>query len=159
MEGLVPYPTRLRNGRLQSITSAIAAAAMPTHDSLKFPNEREDQVIIDAKETEVDMPKNDVETFSTSDISSENEVPVNVSSTGTAEQNDLTLSQRSDSSVNILQKGTTKIEMGLQSQVLVAPGMWAQLYFEITNTRAESVYHNIQVIDEKRYLQRLSPQR
>lgn len=57
---------------------------------------------------------------------------------------------------NTLQ-AVTKIEMGIQSQLLASPGTTVQIYFEVTNLREESTFHNFQVVDEKRYLRTLSP--
>lgn len=51
----------------------------------------------------------------------------------------------------------TKIDVGAQSQLLVAPGSTAQIYFEITNLRKEPTFHNFQVQDELRYLRALEP--
>lgn len=57
---------------------------------------------------------------------------------------------------NTLQ-AVTKIELGIQSQLLASPGTTVQIYFEVTNLREESTFHNFQVVDEKRYLRTLSP--
>lgn len=57
---------------------------------------------------------------------------------------------------NTLQ-AVTKIELGIQSQLLASPGTTVQIYYEITNLRDESTFHNFQVVDEKRYLRTLNP--
>lgn len=57
---------------------------------------------------------------------------------------------------NTLQ-AVTKIELGVQSQLLASPGQTVQIYYEITNLREEPAFHNFQVVDEKRYLRALSP--
>lgn len=57
---------------------------------------------------------------------------------------------------NILQ-AVTKIELGVQSQLLASPGQTVQIYYEVTNLREEPTFHNFQVVDEKRYLRALSP--
>lgn len=51
----------------------------------------------------------------------------------------------------------TRIEMGLQSQLLANPGSTIQLYYEITNLRNVPTFHTFQVTDERRFLQRLNP--
>lgn len=50
----------------------------------------------------------------------------------------------------------TKIDIGLQSQLLANPGSTVQIYFEITNLREEATFHNFQVVDEQRFLRSLS---
>lgn len=57
---------------------------------------------------------------------------------------------------NTLQ-AVTKIELGVQSQLLASPGQTVQIYYEVTNLREEPTFHNFQVVDEKRYLRALSP--
>lgn len=57
---------------------------------------------------------------------------------------------------NTLQ-AVTKIELGIQSQLLASPGTTVQIYYEVTNLRDESTFHNFQVVDEKRYLRTLNP--
>ncbi|XP_075158649.1 uncharacterized protein LOC142231878 [Haematobia irritans] len=143
-EGHTLYPARLRNGKLQSITSALALANVPTHSNIRFPDDK-----IDSKE-----PKDEVETFSSEEIHRNMEDALPSNATALAEQNDL-LNQRG---TNALQRKNTKIELGIHSQVLIVPGMMGQLYFEVTNTGCDSIFYNIQVIDEKRYLMRLAPQ-
>lgn len=51
----------------------------------------------------------------------------------------------------------TLIQMGVQSQLLPAPGATAQLRFEVTNLRDQPTLYNFQVADEQRYLQTLQP--
>lgn len=51
----------------------------------------------------------------------------------------------------------TKIDVGVQSQLLVTPGSSAIIYFEVTNLRDQPTYHNFNVQDEKRYLIALEP--
>lgn len=57
---------------------------------------------------------------------------------------------------NTLQ-AVTKIELGIQSQLLASPGTTVQIYYEVTNLRDESTFHNFQVVDEKRFLRTLNP--
>lgn len=57
---------------------------------------------------------------------------------------------------NILQ-AVTKIELGVQSQLLASPGQTIQVYYEVTNLREEPTFHNFQVVDEKRFLRGLNP--
>jgi hypothetical protein len=52
----------------------------------------------------------------------------------------------------------TKIDVGLQSQLIASPGATVQLYFEVSNLRQEPSFHNFQVTDEKSYLRTLQPQ-
>jgi hypothetical protein len=52
----------------------------------------------------------------------------------------------------------TKIDVGLQSQLIASPGATVQLYFEVSNLRQEPSFHNFQVTDEKSYLRSLQPQ-
>lgn len=51
----------------------------------------------------------------------------------------------------------TRIELGVQSQLLVNPGSTAQIYYEITNLRDDPTFHNFQVVDEQRFLRALNP--
>ncbi|KAG5672847.1 hypothetical protein PVAND_002936 [Polypedilum vanderplanki] len=51
----------------------------------------------------------------------------------------------------------TKIDVGPQSQLFVAPGSTLVIYFEVTNLRNEPTYHNFNVQDEKRYLEQMEP--
>lgn len=51
----------------------------------------------------------------------------------------------------------TKIDVGIQSQLLVAPGSSSIIYFEITNLRSEPTYHSFDAQDEKRYLRWMEP--
>jgi hypothetical protein len=51
----------------------------------------------------------------------------------------------------------TKIDVGIQSQLMVAPGSTSIIYFDVTNLRNEPTYHSFNVQDEKRYLRALEP--
>lgn len=51
----------------------------------------------------------------------------------------------------------TKIDVGIQSQLMVAPGSTSIIYFDVTNLRNEPTYHNFNAQDEKRYLRALEP--
>ncbi|XP_037936416.1 uncharacterized protein LOC119670287 [Teleopsis dalmanni] len=146
-DGTSSYPSKFRNNRLQSITSALAAATLTTHDNLKFPDDDKKE---DTNEL-LDVPKSEVETFS------DTEIHTNVTPNETL-TDDATKMAAKQYAKNLLQIGTTRVEMGTSSQILVAPGMMGQLYFEITNTRTSAVYHNLQVIDERKFLVRLVPQ-
>ncbi|XP_055842242.1 uncharacterized protein LOC129909225 [Episyrphus balteatus] len=102
-----------------------------THDSLRFPEETTDP---------------DSEIFPVFSITNDK------NKTNIIQEKQTTLSN------GVLKQGITKIEMGIQSQILVAPGMLASLYFEVTNLRTEPIFHNIQVTDEQRFLRTLTPQ-
>lgn len=54
-------------------------------------------------------------------------------------------------------QSVTKIDVGIQSQLMVAPGSTSIIYFDVTNLRNEPSYHNFNVQDEKRYLRALEP--
>jgi hypothetical protein len=54
-------------------------------------------------------------------------------------------------------QSVTKIDVGVQSQLLVAPGSTSVIYFDVTNLRNEPTYHNFNVQDEKRYLRAMEP--
>ena len=54
-------------------------------------------------------------------------------------------------------QSVTKIDVGVQSQLFVAPGSTSILYFEVTNLRNEPTYHNFNVQDEKRFLRAMEP--
>ena len=54
-------------------------------------------------------------------------------------------------------QSVTKIDIGVQSQLLVAPGSTVQIYYDVTNLRSEPTFHNFQVQDEKGYLRQLQP--
>lgn len=54
-------------------------------------------------------------------------------------------------------QSVTKIDVGVQSQLMVAPGSTSIIYFDVTNLRNEATYHNFNVQDEKRYLRALEP--
>jgi hypothetical protein len=51
----------------------------------------------------------------------------------------------------------TKIDVGIQSQLMVAPGSTSIIYFDVTNLRNEPTYHSFNVQDEKRFLRALEP--
>lgn len=51
----------------------------------------------------------------------------------------------------------TKIDLGVQSQLISNPGAVIQIYFEVTNLREETVFYNFQVVDERRFLQQMMP--
>lgn len=144
-EGHTLYPARLRNSKLQSITSALAIANVPTHSNIRFPDNSADKA----------EPKAEVETFSSKEIHRNTEEALPANATVLPSPNTM-LNQKS---TNVLQRSNTKIELGIHSQVLIAPGMMGQLYFEVTNTGCDSIFYNIQVVDERRYLMRLSPMR
>lgn len=54
-------------------------------------------------------------------------------------------------------QSVTKIDVGVQSQLLVAPGATSIIYFDVTNLRNEPSYHSFSVQDEKRYLRAMEP--
>ncbi|XP_023291316.2 uncharacterized protein LOC111674869 [Lucilia cuprina] len=137
-EGHTSYPAHVHIGELQQ----SLAPEVLTHANLKFPT------------NEKSLPKSEVETFSTHEIhrNAINSQENNISSLAA------TTAEPQQRNTNILQRTNTKIEMGIQSQILIAPGMLGQLYFEVTNTGYEAAYYNIQVVDERRYLMRLTPQ-
>ena len=54
-------------------------------------------------------------------------------------------------------QSVTKIDVGVQSQLLVTPGSTAIIYFDVTNLRAEPSMHNFNVQDEKRFLLGMEP--
>lgn len=54
-------------------------------------------------------------------------------------------------------QSVTKIDVGVQSQLVVAPGSTSIIYFDVTNLRNEPTYHNFNVQDEKRYLRSMEP--
>ncbi len=54
-------------------------------------------------------------------------------------------------------QSVTKIDVGPQSQLFVAPGSTSVIYFEVTNLRNEPSYHNFNVQDEKRFLRQMEP--
>lgn len=59
----------------------------------------------------------------------------------------------------LLQRCGTKIELGIESKLLVMAGQTATLLFEVTNMKTETVYSTIQVTDERRFLVQLNPTR
>ena len=54
-------------------------------------------------------------------------------------------------------QSVTKIDVGIQSQLLVTPGSTSIIYFDVTNLRNEPSYLSFNVQDEKRYLRTLEP--
>lgn len=54
-------------------------------------------------------------------------------------------------------QSVTKIDVGIQSQLLVAPGSTSIIYFDVTNLRSEPSYHSFSAQDEKRYLRAMEP--
>jgi hypothetical protein len=54
-------------------------------------------------------------------------------------------------------QSVTKIDVGVQSQLLASPGSTVQLYFDVTNLRNEPTYHTFQVQDERRFLRQMEP--
>lgn len=54
-------------------------------------------------------------------------------------------------------QSVTKIDVGIQSQLFVAPGSTSVIYFEVTNLRNEPTYHNFNAQDEKRFLRSMEP--
>ncbi|XP_070505975.1 uncharacterized protein [Chironomus tepperi] len=56
-----------------------------------------------------------------------------------------------------MMQSVTKIDVGAQSQLFVAPGSTSVIYFEVTNLRNEPTYHNFNVQDEKRFLRQMEP--
>ena len=132
------YPSRLRSTKSQNLKSIENIDFTKTHAKIQFP-------------LEISQPKSEVETFSKKEI---HHNTVNNSSSLAA-----TTEQPQERTTNFLQRSNTKIEMGTQSQVIIAPGLVGQLYFEVTNTGQELVYYTVQVVDERRYLLRLTPQR
>ncbi|KAM7350597.1 uncharacterized protein ACRADG_009151 isoform 2-T3 [Cochliomyia hominivorax] len=139
-EGHTSYPARVRNAKFQN---DIGQVSVPTHSNIQFPTDKKS------------LPKSEFETFSTQEIHSNTLIAQpthNISSLSVP-----TTIQPQQRNTNILQRTNTKIEMGTQSQILIGPGMLGQLYFEVTNTGYEATYYIIQVVDERRYLMRLSP--
>lgn len=54
-------------------------------------------------------------------------------------------------------QSVTKIDVGVQSQLLVTPGSTSIIYFDVTNLRNEPTYLSFNVQDEKRFLRSLEP--
>lgn len=54
-------------------------------------------------------------------------------------------------------QSVTKIDVGVQSQLLIAPGSTSIIYFDVTNLRNEPTYLSFNVQDEKRYLRSMEP--
>ncbi|CRK90527.1 CLUMA_CG004165, isoform A, partial [Clunio marinus] len=51
----------------------------------------------------------------------------------------------------------TKIDVGVESQLFVAPGSTSIIYFDVTNLRSEPTLQNFNVQDENRYLRAMEP--
>lgn len=109
----------------------------------------------------VNNPKLNVETISDNSLSNLNEWEEidnhNFTTFGTT-----MASYRNDiDNVFLLQKPrkNAKLEMGVNSQILIMAGTYNYLYFDITNIDTETILYNIQVTDEKRYLIHLSAKR
>ncbi|XP_050329238.1 uncharacterized protein LOC126758866 [Bactrocera neohumeralis] len=159
------YPVSSYGSRLFSLSETSPGKTLRTHSDLRFGSNAELQTA--SAETaiignsDVAFPKDEVETFSDNEIQSSRPIiPTNNTGMPTSVVNvDYKYNGvPRGTTATLLQRDTTKIEMGLQSQLLLAPGMMGTLEFEVTNTRTEAVYHNIQVIDERRFLLRLNPQ-
>lgn len=54
-------------------------------------------------------------------------------------------------------QSVTKIDVGPQSQLFIAPGSTSVIYFEVTNLRNEPTYYTFNVQDEKRFLRQMEP--
>lgn len=54
-------------------------------------------------------------------------------------------------------QSVTKIDIGIQSQLLVSPGAQVEIIYEITNLRTEPQYYTFLVQDELRYLRSMEP--
>ncbi|XP_017481660.1 PREDICTED: uncharacterized protein LOC108370774 isoform X2 [Rhagoletis zephyria] len=154
------YPLRLPDSRLNSLPGSLINKTM-THENFRFANEEKNEGIsvetLTLEEASEQLPKDQVETFSDIEIHDDQSVAPN-NQTGIANAI-LNANNGLIRGAAVLQRDVTKIEMGLQSQLLLAPGMLGTLLFEVTNTRTEVIYHNIQVVDERRFLLRLNPQR
>ena len=137
-DGHTSYPSGLRSRKSQNFKFIENMDIAKTHANIQFP-------------LETTQPKSEVETFSKKEI--HHNTVNNVSSLAASTV------QPQDRTTNFLQRPNTKIEMGTQSQVIIAPGTVGQLYFEVTNTGHELVFYTVQVVDERRYLMRLTPQR
>lgn len=57
---------------------------------------------------------------------------------------------------NTILQAVTKIDLGIQSQLLPSPGATFQIYFEITNLRDQPTFHVFRIEDEQHYLQSLN---
>ncbi|XP_067640005.1 uncharacterized protein [Eurosta solidaginis] len=161
------YPLRLNDIRLNSLPDAINGRALntqETHSNIRFPDNGEIDVEPPITHSTSDqIPKDEVETFSETEIhNNEASIPTNQttysSSNAVVNINTNFKSMPRAATTTLLQRDVTKIEIGLQSQLLLAPGMLGTLQFELTNTRTDAIYHNIQVVDERRFLLRLNPQ-
>ncbi|XP_017047786.2 uncharacterized protein LOC108092648 [Drosophila ficusphila] len=121
----------------------------PKSAKIQFPDKEKDT---EKLEDDVDSPKNEIETFSEKEVQSSPSLNQTLLAATTGQP-------RSTLNSMLLQRCGTKIELGTQSQLLVTAGQTAQLLFEVTNMKAETVYSTIQVTDERRFLVQLNPTR
>lgn len=106
-----------------------------THENIRFPDEDEDSKGFAPIKDIIEVDKIINNSNATAAVSRQEQLP------------------------NGLQNVGTVIEMGVQSQLILAPGGTGQLHFEITNYRNEPIFHTFQVTGEQRYLVSLSMQR
>lgn len=137
-DGHTSYPHRIRSRKFGSMKSIEYVDSPKTHSNIQFL-----------------QPKNDAETFSNKEIQ-HNTMNIYPNNTTLLAATTVQPQQRT---MNFLRRPNTEIEMGTQSQVIIAPGMMGQLYFEVTNTGQDTVYYTVQVVDERRFLMKLTPQR
>lgn len=116
---------------------------------LQFPDKEKDT---EKLEEDVDSPKNEIETFSEQEIQSSPNLNQTLLAPSTGQS-------RSTLNAMLLQRCGTKIELGIESKLLVMAGQTATLLFEVTNMKTETVYSTIQVTDERRFLVQLNPTR
>ncbi|XP_002132605.2 uncharacterized protein [Drosophila pseudoobscura] len=114
---------------------------------IQFPEKEREKL-----EEDTDEPKNEIETFSETEIQSSPSLNQTLLAASTGQQ-------RSTLNAMLQQRCGTKIELSTQSQLLVTAGQTATLLFEVTNMRTETVYSTIQVTDERRFLVNLNPTR
>lgn len=57
---------------------------------------------------------------------------------------------------NTILQAITKIDLGIQSQLLPSAGSTFQIHYEITNLRDQPTFHYFQVNDEQRYLHHIN---
>ncbi|EDW52083.1 GM16786 [Drosophila sechellia] len=116
---------------------------------IQFPDKEKDT---EKLEEDVDSPKNEIETFSEQEIQSSPNLNQTLLAPSTGQP-------RSTLNAMLLQRCGTKIELGIESKLLVMAGQTATLLFEVTNMKTETVYSTIQVTDERRFLVQLNPTR
>lgn len=119
----------------------------PKSAKLQFPDKDTEKL-----EEDVDSPKNEIETFSEQEIQSSPNLNQTLLAPSTGQS-------RSTLNAMLLQRCGTKIELGIESKLLVMAGQTATLLFEVTNMKTETVYSTIQVTDERRFLVQLNPTR